>query len=579
MAKIKRLKDKNGNMHTIGDADVSAYESTLSGATTNVPYSSAVKAAIDAAAGDAATALTNHKNDQTNPHKVTKSQIGLGNVENKSSATIRGEITSANVTNALGYTPMDSAKAGVANGFATLDAEAKIPASQLPSFVDDVIEGYLYNGKFYQDAAHTIEITAVSGKIYVNLTDSKTYRWSGTQYSEISSSLALGETSSTAYRGDRGKTAYSHSQVSGDSTIHHTHSNKAELDKVTEGKVEAWDGKIDKTSIATSWGTTASDDKVPSEKLVKSALDGKQATVSFDGTYNASSNKAATVKTVTDKIGALDATITSTDGTNVQVKVTETDGKITAVNIATDNTENKNNKKTAWQKTPSDTAYPSEKLVKTSLDAKVDSSAIATSWGTAASDDKVPSEKLVKAALDGKQASGDYKTTQSAKSDPTESGTSATFIATITQNANGEITATKKTVRSASGSQTGLMSKEHYSKLEGVSAGAKKVEASTTNGNIKIDETETTVYTHPSFTAATAAAKKVGMDAQGHVVLGSALAKGDVGLGNVENKSSATIRSEITSKNVTDALGFTPMNGTVGLSVGNDDDGYYVELS
>ena len=55
--------------------------------------------------------------------------------------------------------------------------------------------------------------TGESGKIYVALDTNRTYRWSGSAYVEISESLALGETSATAYRGDRGKTAYDHSQV------------------------------------------------------------------------------------------------------------------------------------------------------------------------------------------------------------------------------------------------------------------------------------------------------------------------------------------------------------------------------
>ena len=96
---------------------------------------------------------------------------------------------------------------------ATLDSNGKVPSSQLPSFVDDVKEGYYYNGKFYEDSAHTTEIPAEAGKIYTDLTTNKTYRWGGTTYVEISESLALGETSSTAYRGDRGKIAYDHSQL------------------------------------------------------------------------------------------------------------------------------------------------------------------------------------------------------------------------------------------------------------------------------------------------------------------------------------------------------------------------------
>ena len=101
---------------------------------------------------------------------------------------------------------------GSANGLAELDANGKVPSSQLPSFVDDIIEGYLSGGKFYKESAHTTEIKGETGKIYIDLTTNKTYRWSGSAFVVVSETLALGETSSTAYRGDRGKTAYDHSQ-------------------------------------------------------------------------------------------------------------------------------------------------------------------------------------------------------------------------------------------------------------------------------------------------------------------------------------------------------------------------------
>ena len=88
----------------------------------------------------------------------------------------------------------------------------KVPASELPSYVDDVIEGYYDENadKFYEDAQHTTEITPETGKIYVDLTDDKSYRWSGSTYVCIGGGLELGETQTTAYRGDRGKTAYDH---------------------------------------------------------------------------------------------------------------------------------------------------------------------------------------------------------------------------------------------------------------------------------------------------------------------------------------------------------------------------------
>jgi len=102
----------------------------------------------------------------------------------------------------LGFTPEDSSNKGNANGYAPLDASAKVPAANLPSYVDDVVE--------YADFA-SLPASGETGIIYVTIDDNKTYRWTGTQYTVLSSSLALGETSSTAYRGDRGKTAYDHS--------------------------------------------------------------------------------------------------------------------------------------------------------------------------------------------------------------------------------------------------------------------------------------------------------------------------------------------------------------------------------
>ena len=90
---------------------------------------------------------------------------------------------------------------GAASGVAELDANGKVPSSQLPAYVDDVLE---YTAK------SSFPTTGETGKIYVDTTTNLTYRWSGSAYVEISPSLALGTTSSTAYRGDRGNTAYSH---------------------------------------------------------------------------------------------------------------------------------------------------------------------------------------------------------------------------------------------------------------------------------------------------------------------------------------------------------------------------------
>ena len=107
---------------------------------------------------------------------ATKDTVGLGNVTNDAQVK-RSEM-------------------GVADGVATLDSTGKVPASQLPSFVDDVIE---------VNDFESLPEEGEAGKIYVTTTDNKSYRWAGSSYVEIPTSVALGETESTAYPGNKGK--------------------------------------------------------------------------------------------------------------------------------------------------------------------------------------------------------------------------------------------------------------------------------------------------------------------------------------------------------------------------------------
>ena len=107
-----------------------------------------------------------------------------------------------------------------ANGLASLDENGKVPANQLPSYVDDVIDVYatydksetgeLSNIALFADAAHNTPIVGEAGKIYQNVTDGEPgyqFRWSGTTWVPITSGgLIIGEISGTAYDGAKGKT-------------------------------------------------------------------------------------------------------------------------------------------------------------------------------------------------------------------------------------------------------------------------------------------------------------------------------------------------------------------------------------
>lgn len=140
---------------------------------------------------------------------VTPSSIGAytkGEVDSK----LNGKAASSHTHGAGDITSVNaSAISGV------------IAAANLPSFVDDVLEGYYgSDGVFYKnhDASsgkYSDAYTGETGKIYVDFNTNKTYRWSGSAYVVISETIALGETSSTAYRGDRGKAAYDHAAAKG----------------------------------------------------------------------------------------------------------------------------------------------------------------------------------------------------------------------------------------------------------------------------------------------------------------------------------------------------------------------------
>jgi hypothetical protein len=173
--------------------------------------------------------------DDTESLDYIKNKPLLGNIAAKDKidrtdlvATVQASLKKAD--NAI---PL--AQKGTANGVAELNENGKVPATQLPSYVDDVAE--------YPNLESFPE-KGDADKIYVSLDTNTTYRWGGTSYVPMISGVVLGETEATAYRGDRGKIAYEHTLITGN-----PHNVTAEL----IGALPAINGKA-------AQGTTSTDD-------------------------------------------------------------------------------------------------------------------------------------------------------------------------------------------------------------------------------------------------------------------------------------------------------------------------------
>lgn len=135
--------------------------------------------------------------------------------------TSASDIGLSNVTNDA---QVKRSEMGIANGVAVLDENGILVTSQMPSYVDDVVE--------YVDITQ-FPASGEGGKIYVDTTTNRTYRWSGSTYTEISPSLALGETASTAYAGSKGKAV---------TDAFNTHSSDTDI-HITANERTAWNAK------------------------------------------------------------------------------------------------------------------------------------------------------------------------------------------------------------------------------------------------------------------------------------------------------------------------------------------------
>ena len=234
----------------------------------------------------------------TNPvqNKVVNTAISSLNtlVGDKSVAS---QITSAIDTLNLDSTYIAVTQKGAANGVAELDSSGKVPSTQLPSYVDDVLE---YTAK------SNFPSTGEAGKIYVDTSTNLAYRWGGSAYTEISPSIALGTTSSTAFRGDYGNTAYTHATAKGSAFT----SGLYKITTNAQGHVTA------ATAVAKSDITGLG---IPAQDTTYSA-----ATTSTAGLMStADKSKLDGIETGANKT-TVDSTLSSTSTNPVQNKVVNT---------------------------------------------------------------------------------------------------------------------------------------------------------------------------------------------------------------------------------------------------------------
>lgn len=166
-----------------------------------------------------------------------KAKLKIGDGENlyKDLPYVSEDLTAAAIIAALAYTPLDDSKVGVAGGVASLDVSGKVPASQLPSFVDDVIE---------VNDIDTAPANGEANKIYVDTTTNKTYRWSGTAYVEISASDIVTASENNGYIKINGTDVKVYEPTI-DSELSETSQNAVQNKIVTAALAD----KIDKTDI------------------------------------------------------------------------------------------------------------------------------------------------------------------------------------------------------------------------------------------------------------------------------------------------------------------------------------------
>ena len=292
---------------------------------------------------------------------------------------------------------------GTANGVATLDENGIVPSAQLPSYVDDVIEAI---------SLGDLPATGESGKIYVTTADNLTYRWSGSTYVEISKSLALGTTSSTAAAGN-----HTHNAATTSENGFMSSADKTKLDGIASG---ANNYTLPKASASTLGGIKVG---------TNLSIDSNGVLSATDTTYVAATTSADGLMSKSDK--------TKLDGIEEGANKTTVDSALS----------------------DSSTNPVQNKIIKAALDDKSNSGHTHTQY------ENQNAFGIVKIGADSIEADQTVDTIEF------EAGSNVT----ITPNATaGKIVIAAKdtTYPVATGSANGLMSSADKAKLDGVATGA-----------------------------------------------------------------------------------------------------------
>ena len=215
---------------------------------------------------------------------------------------------------------------GVASGVATLDENGKVPAAQLPVYVDDVLEGTLSNTTTFQLAEGQQGGVQLPNVIYVDTATNKSYRWSGTQYVTIASDLALGETSSTAYAGDKGKQVTdrvtkvygANSVINGLSDVTFDSDDTEAQTLSADNALKTWDGSGTPHDMKIPYATTSKAGVMSAadKTKVNGALQTANAGVGVLASYSIAGSKSAISQsdTINQAVGKLEKALNDLAG-------------------------------------------------------------------------------------------------------------------------------------------------------------------------------------------------------------------------------------------------------------------------